>query len=451
MGRLFGTDGVRGIANKELTGELAYNLGIAAGYVLGKQVTGRKPLVITGKDTRASGDMLESAMSAGLLSMGCDVVRLGVIPTPGVAYLTLSMGATAGVVISASHNTFEYNGIKLFNARGFKLADALEDEIEDIIKNKRDVNNHITGALVGRMRDFEASAGKEYAEFLCDSVEEDLTRYKIVVDCANGAAYKIAKHVFAGLNMEAVLMGAKPDGTNINDSRGSTHPESLQRRVVKENADLGIALDGDADRLICVDETGALVDGDKLMYVCAKAMKAEGKLQNNLVTATVMSNLGLEEALTREGIKLQRADVGDRYVLEMMQNTGSVFGGEQSGHLIFLENNTTGDGLYAAVRFLEAIKRSGRKASGLAGEVTIYPQVLKNAKVKNENKYSYDRDEKIAKAITEAETEMDGKGRILIRPSGTEPLVRVMLEGADNKQLTRIADRLVRLIEDRLK
>ncbi|MDR0875700.1 MAG: phosphoglucosamine mutase [Clostridiales Family XIII bacterium] len=451
MGRLFGTDGVRGIANKELTGELAYSLGIAAGYVLGKQVKGHRPLVMIGKDTRASGDMLEDAIGAGLLSMGCDVARLGVIPTPGVAYLTRTMGATAGVVISASHNTFEYNGIKLFSSEGFKLADALEDEIEDIIKKDRDVNNHITGALIGRTREQEKDASREYTNFLCRLPKEDLSGFKIVVDCANGAAYKIARQVFSCIGLNAVFMGAKPDGTNINDSRGSTHPESMQRRVIREGADLGLAFDGDADRLICADETGALLDGDKLMYVCAAAMKEEGNLSGNLLTATVMSNLGFEEALTRAGIILQRADVGDRYVLELMQKTGSVFGGEQSGHLIFLDENTTGDGLFAGLKFLEAVKRSGRKASDLAGEVTIYPQVLKNAKVKNENKFSYDKDEKITKAIAEAEADMDGSGRILIRPSGTEPLVRVMLEGADGKFLGHIADRLVRLIEDRLK
>ncbi|MDR3364577.1 MAG: phosphoglucosamine mutase [Clostridiales Family XIII bacterium] len=451
MGRFFGTDGVRGIANKELTGELAYALGVAAGYVLGKQVKGKKPSVLIGKDTRISGDMLEAAIGAGLLSMGCDIMRAGVLPTPGIAYLTRKTEATAGVVISASHNTFEYNGIKLFDTNGFKLADTLEDMIAEIVTKGEDVNSHITGALLGRAGIFADEALKTYVSFLSGSVREDLSSLRVVVDCANGAACKAARQVFSHLGVQAVYMGSKPDGTNINDARGSTHPEAMQKRVVREQADVGLAFDGDADRLICADETGALIDGDKLMYICAKAMKESGKLAGNLLTATVMSNHGFAEALAREGIELQRADVGDRYVIELMRRTGSAFGGEQSGHLIFLDENTTGDGIFAALRFLEALRRSGRKASGLAGEVTIYPQVLKNAKVKNENKYSYDKDEKIAAAICETEKELGGNGRVLIRPSGTEPLVRVMLEGQDKMDLGHMADRLVRLIEIRLR
>ena len=450
-GRLFGTDGVRGIANKELTGELAYALGVSAGLVLGRQVKGRKPKFLLGKDTRISCDMLEMAMSAGLLSVGCDVVRIGVLPTPAIAYVTKLTGATAGVVISASHNKFEYNGIKLFNGEGFKLADELEDEISDLIKNPDGEGTQVTGALLGKAEYYEEEAQKAYIDFLCDSVCEDLSQLKVVVDCANGAASKIAKKIFDRLGVQVVLKGYKPDGTNINENRGSTHPESMQRRVVKEEADLGVAFDGDADRLICADETGKIIDGDEIMYVLANSLKSQGKLDNNLLTATIMSNVGFEEAVEREGMKLQRADVGDRYVLEMMQKTGSVFGGEQSGHLIFLKEHTTGDGIFAALRFMEALKRSGLKASELCKGVTIYPQVLKNAKVRNENKYSFDKDEKIANSIKEIETAMKGKGRVLIRPSGTEPFVRVMIEGDDMQELDRMADKLVRVIEDRLR
>ena len=451
MRRLFGTDGVRGIANKELTGELAYSLGVAAGHVLGKQVKGKKPLVLIGKDTRLSGDMLEQAIGAGLLSMGCDVTSVGVLPTPGIAYLTSSGDASAGVVISASHNTFEYNGIKLFDENGFKLADALEDEIEEIVLRKGNAGSHITGVLLGRARDEEEEALETYAEFLFNQIQEDLKGLHIVVDCANGAAYEVARKLFDRAGVKAEFMGAKPDGTNINSNRGSTHPEAMQKRVVREGADVGLAFDGDADRLICADEKGELIDGDKLMFTLAKSLRKRGKLGNGLLTATVMSNLGFEEALKREGMNLQRAPVGDRYVLELMKNTDSIFGGEQSGHLIFLEEHTTGDGIFAAIRFLEALKRSGLKSSGLADDVTIYPQVLKNARVKDENKYSFDKDEKISEAIAELEDGMAGKGRVLIRPSGTEPLVRVMLEGADLKALNRKADRLVRLIEERLR
>jgi len=451
MRRLFGTDGVRGIANKELTGELAYALGVASGYVLGKQVKGKKPLVLVGKDTRLSGDMLELAISAGLLSMGLDVRRLGVLPTPGIAHLTRTSEASAGVVISASHNPFEYNGIKLFNENGFKLADALEDEIEEYALRKKDTSGYVTGVLLGRAEEREEEALKTYVDFLRGQVTEDLTGLRVVVDCANGAASEPARRLFRQIGMKPFFLGAKPDGTNINAGRGSTHPEAMQKRVLRENADVGIAFDGDADRLICADENGEIIDGDKIMFALARSLKRKKKLNNSLLTATVMSNLGFEEALAKEGIGLQRSAVGDRYVLELMQKTGSVFGGEQSGHLIFLGEHTTGDGIFAAIRFLEALVKSGLKASELAKDVTIYPQVLKNAGVKDENKYSFDKDEKIAAAIAEVESEMAGKGRVLIRPSGTEPLVRVMLEGADMASLSRAADRLVKLIEERLR
>jgi len=451
MRRLFGTDGVRGIANKELTGELAYSLGVGSGYVLGKHVKGKKPLVLIGKDTRLSGDMLELSIAGGLLSMGCDVRLVGVLPTPGIAYLTRSCHASAGVVISASHNPFEYNGIKLFDENGYKLADALEDEIEEIALRKKGANEYVTGALLGRSEEREKESLHSYVEFLREQVQEDLSELSIVVDCANGAAGEAARRLFKQAGVKTVFIGVKPDGTNINGNRGSTHPEAMQKRVLREGADVGLAFDGDADRLICADENGELINGDKLMYALALSLKKRGKLRNDLLTATVMSNLGFEEALGREGIALQRAAVGDRYVLEMMQKTGSVFGGEQSGHMIFLEEHTTGDGIFAAIRFLEALKRSGIKASELAKDVTIYPQVLKNARVKDENKYSFDKDEKISATISDVESEMAGNGRVLIRPSGTEPFVRVMLEGADMQVLGRMADRLVKIIEDRLR
>jgi len=407
--------------------------------------------VLIGKDTRISGDMLEQAIGAGLLSMGCDVRRIGVLPTPGIAYLTRMCHASAGVVISASHNPFEYNGIKFFNENGFKLDDALEDEIEEVALRKGSANGHVTGTLLGRAEECEEESLKEYVGFLLSQALEDIKGLHIVVDCANGAACEAAKRLFKKLGLKAVFMGAKPDGANINGGRGSTHPEAMQKRVKREGADVGLAFDGDADRLICADENGELIDGDKLMYALGKSLKEKKKLNGDLLTATVMSNLGFEEALGREGISLQRAAVGDRYVLELMRQTGSVFGGEQSGHLIFLEEHTTGDGIFAAIRFLEALAMSGGKASELAKDVTIYPQVLKNARVKDENKYSFDKDEKIAAAIAEVEGNISGKTRVLIRPSGTEPFVRVMLEGEDLHSLTRTADRLVKLIEERLR
>lgn len=451
MGKLFGTDGIRGIANKELTGELAYSLGIAAGYVLGRAVRGRKPSVLIGKDTRLSGDMLEDAISSGLLSMGCDVVKLGVIPTPGVALLSRSMGATAGVVISASHNTFEYNGIKFFDSHGFKLDDGVQKEIEDIVLHSEDVNSHITGALIGHIRDAAVSGFKHYTGFLEASNTAILRGRKIVLDCANGAAYRSAPAVFASLGAEAFVIGDRPDGLNINDGYGSTHPEKMCEKVREVGAEIGFAFDGDADRLIAADEKGNIMDGDTIMYICARMLKSEIRLAGDLLTTTVMSNIGLEKALEKESIHIQRADVGDKYVLEMMQKTGGVFGGEQSGHLIFLGPHTTGDGVYAALQLIGAVVKSGKPASELASEVTIYPQVLKNARASNGNKYSFDKDEMIAEAVAAAEAELEGSGRILIRASGTEPLVRVMLEGDDECKLQAIADRLVGLIEDRLR
>lgn len=448
MGKLFGTDGVRGVANTELTPELAFKLGKAGALVLSKSST--KPTFIIGKDTRLSGDMLEDALSAGILSVGGNVIKAGIIPTPGIAYLVQEENADAGVVISASHNPFEYNGIKFFNGSGFKLDDAIEDEIERLIESDKDMESTVIGADLGRMVDYAGNELKTYANYLIESADADISSFKVVVDCANGASYEVAQLVFEGLGVDATFIGNDPDGININDNIGSTHPELLQETVKKVGADIGLAYDGDADRLIAVDETGEIINGDQIMYICAAQLKKEGKLNNNLVTATVMSNIGLGMALEEEGIKLQQSAVGDRYVLEMMQQTGSVIGGEQSGHLIFLDKNTTGDGVYASLKLLSAIKLSGKKASELANQVTVYPQVLVNAKVKNENKQAYKEDDEILKSIEEIENKMAGKGRVLIRPSGTEPLVRVMLEGDDYEGMKAMASELAERITNKL-
>lgn len=444
MGRLFGTDGVRGVANSELTPELAFNLGKAGAYVLSKNE--QKPVVLIAKDTRISGDMLENAISAGILAMGGNVIKAGVLPTPAVAYLVRYFKADAGVVISASHNPFEYNGIKFFNGEGFKLDDDIEDEIEDIILRNIDVNSHITGDKLGRCLDVGEDAMSLYADYLKTTIDTDLKGLKIVIDCANGAAYKVAEKVFSELGAEVIAIHNDPNGININDHCGSTHPEKLQEMVLANKANIGLAFDGDADRLIAVDELGRIINGDKMMYICAKMMKDNGELTERLVTATVMSNLGLHIAIEKIGCKLELTQVGDRYVLESMLKTGCAIGGEQSGHIIFLNCSTTGDGILSALQLLKAIKASGLKPSVLADEVTIYPQVLRNAKIKNENKKKYTSDPEIVDEIRKLEEAMAGEGRVLIRPSGTEPLVRVMIEGKDIEQITKLAENLASLL-----
>ncbi len=444
MGRLFGTDGVRGIANSELTPELAFNLGKAGAYVLRKEE--QRPVVLIAKDTRVSGDMLEDAISAGVLSMGCNVIKAGVLPTPAIAYLVRHLKADAGVVISASHNPFEYNGIKFFNAEGFKLDDDIEDEIEDIISRNIDINSHVTGEKLGRCLTAEQDALTMYADFLKKTIDTDLNGFKLVIDCANGASYKVAEKVFRELGAEVTAIHNEPDGMNINERCGSTHPEELQKKVVSAKADLGLAFDGDADRLIAVDEKGRIIDGDKMIYICAKMMKINGQLPGNLVTATVMSNIGFHHAIGGIGCKVDTTQVGDRYVLESMLKTGCNIGGEQSGHIIFLNHSTTGDGILSALQLLKAVKDSGLKPSALADEVTIYPQVLKNAKIKNENKKKYATDPDISGEIKRLEEAMEGEGRVLIRPSGTEPLVRVMIEGKDIEQITKLAENLASLL-----
>ncbi|MEG1929807.1 MAG: phosphoglucosamine mutase [Anaerovorax sp.] len=448
MGRLFGTDGVRGIANSELTPELAFNLGKAGAFVLSKDT--QRPVILIAKDTRISGDMLEDAISAGILAMGGNVIKAGVLPTPAVAYLVKYLNADAGIVISASHNSFEYNGIKFFNGEGFKLEDDIEDEIEDIILRNIDVNSHITGDKIGKCLEAEEDALTLYAEFLKKTIDMKLDGMKIVLDCANGAAYKVAEKVFTELGAEVCAIFNEPNGVNINAGCGSTHPETLCQKVIREKADLGLAFDGDADRLIGVDEKGRLIDGDQMIYICTKMLKETGQLKKDKVTATVMSNLGFHKAVKEMGCNVETTQVGDRYVLESMLKTGSIIGGEQSGHIIFLNHTTTGDGILSALQLIKAVKTSNKKPSQLADEISIYPQVLKNARIKNENKKKYEQDSEVKVEIEKLEAIMAGDGRVLIRPSGTEPLVRVMIEGQDIQQITKLAEGLAAVITRRL-
>ena len=447
MGRLFGTDGVRGVANKELTPELAFNLGKAGTHVLKKD--NERPVVVIGKDTRISGDMLESALTAGILAVGGNVIRAGVIPTPAIAYLAKYYKADAGIVISASHNTFEYNGIKFFNGEGYKLDDDIEEEIEDIIISSIDVNSHITGELIGRCLDASEDAAELYAAHLLETVDFRLDGIKVALDCANGASYRIAPKVYEALGAEVIVTGNEPNGININDGCGSTHPEKLSVLVQKTGAQVGLAFDGDADRLIVVDEKGNVIDGDRVIAICARMLKEQGRLAENKATVTVMSNIGFHKAMEESGIDVDVTGVGDRYVLEQMLKSGCVIGGEQSGHIIFREYTTTGDGILSSLQFMEAVLASGRKISEMASEIQIFPQVLVNARVKNENKKKYSNDPKIAAAIEEIEKKMEGNGRVLIRPSGTEPLVRVMIEGDDEVVLDQLARGLADLIEEK--
>lgn len=447
MRKYFGTDGVRGIANTELNCELAYKLGRAGGYVLTKGKD--KVKVVVGKDTRVSGDMLESALIAGLMSVGCDIITVGVIPTPGVAYLTKHYNADCGVVISASHNPVEYNGIKFFNENGYKLDDSIELEIESYIDDIEKVEVHPTGDKVGK-KIHEHDAVRDYVDYLKTIVDIDFNGLKVVLDCANGAAYKVAPMVFEELGADVVAINNTPDGNNINDNCGSTHPEGLQEEVLRNNADLGLAYDGDADRLIAVNEKGQIVDGDHIMILSAIYMKKHNKLAKDTLVVTVMSNIGLVIAAKENNINLATTAVGDRYVLEEMKNSGYNLGGEQSGHMIFLDYNTTGDGTLSSLVLAQIVKEEGKTLSELAAVMNQYPQVLVNARIKNENKNRYMEIPEIKAEIERIEKLMDGCGRVLIRPSGTEPLVRVMLEGKDEGQLKELATNLANLIQEKL-
>jgi phosphoglucosamine mutase len=449
MGRLFGTDGVRGIANQELTIELAYKLGQTGAYVLTKEKK-HKPVILIGRDTRISGEMLEAALMAGICSVGADAVSVGIVPTPAIAYLTRKYQADAGVVISASHNPVEYNGIKFFNSEGYKLSDELEFKIEEIILDGKETLELPTGTDIGRIT-YQEQGIEDYISYVKSLAKIDLSGLKIAIDCANGASCVSAPETLKQLGAEVHIIHNEPDGTNINKNCGSTHMDDLKLFVKEIGAHIGIAFDGDADRCLAVDEKGELVDGDQIMAICGHYLKQNNKLRKDTIVATVMSNLGLFMMGKEKNIQIEQTKVGDRYVLEKMREDGYSLGGEQSGHVIFLDYNTTGDGLITAVHLLEVLNETGQSLSELAKIMTIMPQVLVNAKVANDKKYNYLEDGKIKEAIETLEQKFAGEGRVLIRPSGTEPLIRVMIEGKDKAVLQAEAENLANLIEGRLK
>ncbi len=450
MGKLFGTDGVRGIANRELTCDLAFKIGQAGAYVLTKSAQ-TKPRLVVGKDTRISGDMLESALIAGFCSVGASAIKVGVIPTPAVAYLTRMYNADAGVVISASHNSMEYNGIKFFNSEGLKLSDSIEEEIEEIIlSGNLELPVQCEGENVGKVVR-EENGITDYVRFVRSTVDCDFRGLKIVIDCANGANYNVAGRAFSKTGASLLVFNNYPNGININEDCGSTHMEGLCSMVKGTDYDIGIAFDGDGDRLLAVDENGNIVDGDVIMAICAKELSKEGRLKNNTVVATVMSNLGLTIAGNNNGYKVKQTQVGDRYVLEEMLKSGYNLGGEQSGHIIFLDYNTTGDGLVSAFQLLSVMKKTNKPLSVLSREaMTVLPQVVVNAKIKNENKILIKEDQGLCEMIKQAEQALNGNGRVLIRPSGTEPVVRVMLEGEDKQFLEKEAKQIAQYIERKM-
>ncbi len=449
MGRLFGTDGVRGIANESLTPELALQIGRAAAMVLIKESKSEKPTVLIGKDTRASGDMLEAALTAGFTSVGCNVLSVGVVPTPAVAYLVCKYSCEAGVMISASHNPCEYNGIKIFQKTGYKLDDAIEEEIESIILDHSQEIPAMLGGQVGN-RLYCKTAVKDYVDHVVSTASVRFDGLSIALDCANGSASVCAKDIFTALGAKCLMLSDTPDGVNINDNCGSTHPEELMRFVKDAGLDLGLAFDGDADRMLAVDENGELVDGDKVIAICSKRMKEEGRLAKNTAVVTVMSNMGFFKFCKENDIDCAKTAVGDRYVLERMLKDGYNIGGEQSGHVIFLDYATTGDGELSGVQLVETVVKSGKKLSELAGIMRVYPQVLINVTVTPEGKQKYNNDEYIISAVQQAEMELSGEGRVLVRVSGTEPLVRVMLEGADIEQITKLGNSIADVVRERL-
>jgi len=445
MGKIFGTDGVRGVANVyPMTTEMAMQLGRGAAHIFKNKH--RRPKIVIGKDTRLSGYMIENAIASGICSMGVDVLLVGPLPTPGIAFITSSMRADAGVVISASHNPFQDNGIKFFSRDGFKLPDELEEEIEELILSNGINHLRPTAEEVGKAFRIDDAVGR-YVVFLKNSFPRDLTLdgIKIAVDCAHGAAYKVAPAVFEELGAEVVLTGVKPDGQNINAGCGSLYPQVVAKLVVESGAHIGVAFDGDADRLICADEKGHVVDGDHLMAICAAHMLTEKRLSHSTLVTTVMSNMGLEVALRSRGGCLERTAVGDRYVVERMRAGGFNLGGEQSGHIIFLDHNTTGDGILSALRLLEVMLLQGKPLSELAAIMERYPQHLINVRVKERK--PLEAIPEIARTVKLVEEKLGGHGRVLIRPSGTEPVIRVMVEGRDRDLVVGLAQETAAVIE----
>ena len=448
MGRLFGTDGVRGIANTELTTELAMDIGRAAATVLSDGES-RKPTFVIGSDTRASSDMLGAALIAGLCSVGADVIQLGVVPTPAVAFLVRKYGADAGVMISASHNPAEFNGIKIFNENGFKLPDMIEEKIEDLILEKEKSYAKPIGGNVGKVT-YATEAAADYINHIKSTAYCALDGMKIAIDCANGAASVTAPTLFSELGADVHILSDKPDGVNINRNCGSTHLEALAEYVVKNGLECGIAFDGDADRCLCVDEAGNVIDGDMIMAVCALDLKNRGKLNKNTVVGTIMSNFGFGKFCEDNDLRFIATKVGDRYVLEEMLLEDYSFGGEQSGHVIFRDYATTGDGQLTATQLLMILRQSGKKLSELASVMTRYPQTMVNLRISAEGKIAFYTDREISEKLEEAKAILGKTGRIVVRPSGTEPLIRVMVEGIDTSLIEKIANDVAALISERL-
>ncbi len=444
MKKLFGTDGIRGIANKEpITAEVAFHIGRTGAYLFKNEAN---PGILIGKDTRISGDMLEAALIAGICSAGVDVLKAGIVPTPVVAYLTRAYHANCGIVISASHNPFDHNGIKYIRGDGFKFSDSEEEEIEKIYFENHSKDEWPTKKNIGRVKEL-AGAIERYIDYIKNTLPPKFTlkRYKIVLDCANGASFMIAPRVFAELGAEMIIVNDNPNGTNINFNCGSVHPAYLRKEVLRQKADLGFSYDGDADRVIAVDEKGNIIDGDQIMAICALNLIKKTELPNKTVVTTLMSNIGFDRAIEKAGGKVIRTNIGDRYVLEMMKKVNAVLGGEQSGHIIFSQYSTTGDGLLTSLQLMKVLLEEEKPLSNLASIMEKYPQIILNYEVKDKERFF--KNVCIKKFIKDIEEELNGKGRIFVRASGTEPLIRILLEGEDKNKLKKISQELREVIE----